>query len=622
MDPIETLLNASVPARFEEAAARFAGRVALKRGEATLSYESLNQAANRLAHSILDQRGEGMEPAGLFVDQGFAAVTGILGILKAGKFYVPLDKSHPPARLAAILEDSGASLVVTDNRNFPLVGNLGSGPMDVTNLEALSPGLPATNPNLEVPPDAFLNIMYTSGSTGKPKGALQNQRNLLHAVYAGLQYSARSPEDRCLLLTSYSFGASAALIFSTLLTGGVLVIMNLKEDGIDRLPDLLLQEGITHYHSVPTVFRHLLGSLKPHQKIPAMRHIALGGEPVFHKDLELFKQHFSEGCKLRVGLGTTENYLATYFIMDHQTEMTAAVIPAGYPVHGLKVSILDPDGKPLPPGEAGQIAIQSRYLAPGYWRLPELTRSVYLPDPSGGEERIHLTGDLGKLSEDCCLEHLGRMDFMVKIRGYKVEPVEVEAAILEQPEIREAVVVGLEKRPGELSLVAYMIPTEDAKVSIQVLRERLLAKLPDYMVPVDFIVMERFPMLPFGKVDLRALPSPWRESEKTVPALAGPRTPVEQRLVLIFCEVLGRTQVGIDQNFFELGGSSLAAAEAVTRIREELQIDLSVSDLLESSTIAGLAERCALHAERSDDQGEISMDDEALKRALDLLEKF
>jgi amino acid adenylation domain-containing protein len=622
MDSIESLLQLAVPARFEEAASCYAGRVALKRSESSLTYETLDRAANRLAHALLNELGEGQEPVALLVDQGLAAVLGILGILKAGKFYVPLDKGHPPARLVTILEDSGASLVLADNRNFPLAERLVSGGSRRMNLEALDPALPEHSPNLTLTPDAFLNIMYTSGSTGKPKGALQIQRNLLHAVYAGFEYSPRSAEDRFLLLTSYSFGASAAMIFSTLLTGGLLVIANLKEDGIDRLPDMLVQEEITHFHSVPTVFRHLLGSMKPGQKIPSVQHIALGGEAVYRKDFEAFKGHFSEGCKLRVGLGTTENYLATHFMMDHGSEISSPVVPVGYPVHGVKVSILDPNGKPLPPGETGQIAIQSRFLAPGYWRLPELTRSVYLPDPSGGEERIHLTGDLGKLSADGCLEHLGRMDLLLKVRGHRVEPVEVEAAILEQPGIRETVVVGLEKQPGEMSLVAYFIPENGSAVSISTLRANLREKLPEYMIPTHFVPLERFPMLPFGKIDLRALPLPEEDRVEKRPALSGLRLPFEQSVALIFGEVLDKEMSDPDQSFFELGGNSLSAAQVVIRIREELGVEMSITDLVEAPTAGELAARIGRQKERNLGQAVNPPDDETLRRALDLLEKF
>jgi amino acid adenylation domain-containing protein len=620
MDPVETQLRSSAPACFEEAANRFTDRIALKRGAATLTYAALNRAANRLAHAILRARGEGQEPLALLVDQGFGAVVGILGILKAGKFYVPLDKGHPPARLATILEDAGAPLVIADQRNLTFAENLADGRSQCLNLDTQDSDLSEQNPDLSLGPDAYLNIMYTSGSTGKPKGALQIQRNLLHAVYAGFEYSPRSCEDRFLLLTSYSFGASAAMIFSTLLTGGLLVIANLKEDGIDRLPELLIQEQITHFHAVPTVFRHLLGSLKPGQQIPFVRHIALGGEAVYRKDLEWFKQHFSEGCKLRVGLGTTENYLATQYMMDHGSEVPGPIVPVGYPVHGFKISILDPDGKALPAGEVGQIAIQSRFLAPGYWRLPELTRSVYLPDPSGGDERIHLTGDLGKLSADGCLEHIGRKDLQVKVRGHRVEPVEVEAALLEQPWVREVVVIGWEKDPGETSLVAYFIPADSSPVSISSLRADLRNQLPDYMVPSYFVPLERFPVLPFGKVDLRALPRPEEVREAPEPTSAGSHAPFVRSIALIFGEVLGLKAVGAGQNLFELGGNSLSAAQIVTRIREELQVELSVTDLVEAPTVSGLAARIAQHAGGDRAQAGSPHRGDDLRRSLDQLE--
>jgi acyl carrier protein len=277
---------------------------------------------------------------------------------------------------------------------------------------------------------------------------------------------------------------------------------------------------------------------------------------------------------------------------------------------------------PLPPGEVGQIAIQSRFLAPGYWRLPDLTRSVYLPDPEGGDERIHLTGDLGRLSVDGCLEHIGRKDFMLKVRGHRVEPGEVEAAILEQPGIRQTVVIGLEKPPGEMNLAAYFVPEDSSVISISDLRAGLRHKLPEYMVPVYFVQLERFPMLPFGKIDLRALPLPETAREEQGPAPDGSREPFELTVATIFAEVLGQKRVGSGQNFFELGGNSLSAAQVVTRIRGELQVELSITDLVEAPTAGMLAARILQQVKAGSSQAGKSPADESLRRALDLLEKF
>lgn len=602
----------SVPACFEAAAARYPDRPAVQRQDQVFTYDALNRAANRLAHAILAERGPCPEPVTILLEQSPAAIIAILGILKAGKIYVPLDRSHPPARQAIILDDSQATLLVTNRRNLAAAEALAGARLPRLALDALSPILPETNPAVAIAPDPLLNIMYTSGSTGRPKGAIQTHRNLLHAVFASFEYSPRSCEDRFLLLTSYSFGASAFSIFTTLLSGGTLVIYSLREDGIDRLADCFTREAITHVHAVPTVFRHLLATLAPDQRFPAMRHVALGGDPVYRRDVELFWQHFPQTCVLRNGFGTTENYLATRLLLYDNSPVTSSIIPVGYPVRENRILILGPTGEQLGPGEVGEIAFQSSFLSPGYWNQSELTKLVYRPDRAGGNARLYLTGDLGRLRPDGCLEHLGRKDSQAKIRGHRVEPGEVEAALLECPGVQEAVVVGVEQQPGDLSLVAYLVPSVQPPPTTGDLLAALAARLPDTMIPSAFVVLDRLPMLPFGKVDVSALPAPDRSRPPLATSFVPPGTPMEQALARIWSEILGREPIGIHDNFFELGGHSLAAAQLAGRVRQELQVDLAVRTVFEAPTVAALAAHIAA-------DGQVPLDPTALERALHLL---
>lgn len=649
-------VESSVPARFEEMVAGYPDRVALQsRAQAgagsmepglgtALTYESLNRSANRLAHALLAQLGPRSEPVAILAEQGLTVVVAILGALKAGKIYVPLDPSHPPVRLAAILRDSSASVLVTNGANQGLASSLieGADPAPVVfDLDDLDRDLPSTNPGLVISSLRFLNIMYTSGSTGQPKGAVQTHGNLLHMVYASLDYSPRTAQDRLLQVASFSMGASAATLFSTLLTGGTVVIYDLKRNGIDGLAAALSEEEISHVQSVPTVFRHLLHSLKPGQIFPAMKHVALGGEPVYRSDFELFKKHFLPGCKFRVGLGTTENYLSTRNILDHDTKVTTRVVPVGRAVHGGKPFVLrapcisSSSADQLAQGEVGEIGFESPYLSPGYWRRPKATAASYRPAPEGTGERIYLFGDLGRLLPGGDLEHLGRRDSQIKVRGHRVEPAEVEAALLEIDGVEEAVVMGRELRPGETRLIGYVVPAapdknvhsiperqvrsveEDVPVeqvlTSSTLRAAVARVLPDYMVPAAYVVLDRLPLLPFGKVNVNALPLP----ELTRPDLATEYVPpqnwLEQALEQIWSEVLGVQGLGVRDSFFELGGHSLAAATVAGHIAEELGADLPASALFESPTIADLATRIMAV------MGESLEDGEPLDRALQLL---
>lgn len=610
-------LEKPVAGYWERMVDRYPDRVAVQRGDRLLTYAELNRTANRLAHGILAARGHGQEPVAMLVEPGISAVVAILGILKAGKAYVALDNTHPIPRLTTILEDSRASLLLCSMASRDRARTLALGQVELLDLDGMEAGLPAENPGQAAGAGALLNVMYTSGSTGRPKGAMQTHRNLLHAVAASMEFSPRNPKDRFLQLTSFSMGASAATMFQTLLTGGRLVIYDLRTDGFDRLADQLVQQEITHTHCVPTVFRHLLAGLKEGQVFPAMRHIALGGEPVYRTDVEKFKRHFLPGCRLRVGFGTTENYLSTRNILDHTSEIASPVVPLGHPVDGVRILILDPAGEPVPDGEVGEIGVQSRFLSPGYWHRPEITEQAYRPDPAGGDERIYLTGDLGRLLPDGSMEHLDRKDRQVKIRGHRVETGEIEVALLECPGVLEAVVSGRQRGKADVALVAYVV-LEDGQSSSD-LRAALANKLPDYMWPATVMVLDRLPLLPFGKVDLKALPEPGAYLSRPATPFVAPRTPTEESLAAIWCAVLERNTVGVEQNFFELGGNSLLASQVTSRIREELGVDLPLRAIFETPTIASLAiQVLALNGSSAESQKSPGMD-EALQRARRLL---
>jgi acyl carrier protein len=280
--------------------------------------------------------------------------------------------------------------------------------------------------------------------------------------------------------------------------------------------------------------------------------------------------------------------MARYFL-DEETPISGHVLPVGYPAEDKEILLLDEDGAELGDDAVGEIAVRSRYLAPGYWRRPDLTAAVFRPDPAGGPERIYRTGDLGRRLPDGCLLHLGRKDFQVKIRGFRVEGAEVEGALLSLPQVREAVVVAREDRPGERRLVAYLVPTARPAPTVSVLRKALADALPDYMVPTAFVVLDAVPKTPGGKVDRRALPAPGRARPDLDQPLVAPRTPVEAALCALWRDVLGLDEVGIHDNFLDLGGHSLAVSQIVARVSETLHVDLPLRTVFETPTVAALA---------------------------------
>jgi amino acid adenylation domain-containing protein len=582
-------IEQSIPDRFEHMVARHPERPAVKTGNLALTYAGLNQMANRVARAILARCGEGAEPVALLLAQGAPNIAAILGVLKAGKFYVPLDPMYPPARLSYMLEDSQAHLIVTDAQHLPVAEAGGRRKQQVLNLDELQAGFADENLGSTLGPDTLANLLYTSGSTGAPKGVLHNHRNVLHMVRNACNGFHLCAEDRLSLLYSPSVASAARTVFSALLNGATVLPYNLREAGLAGLSSWLIQEEITCYNSVATVFRHFARTLTGEEHFPSLRLIVLGSETIYKSDVELYRQHFPPTCLFVATLGATEiTHIRRYFV-DQEVPLPDSVVPVGYPEEGVQVLLLDESGQEVRVDAVGQIAVKSRALSLGYWHRPDLTQARFLPDPNGGDERIYLTGDLGRMHDDGCLMHVGREDFQVKIRGHRVEVGEIETALLDHPGVKEAVVIAHEDSRGEKRLAGYLVASQELTPSTSMLREFLAVKLPDYMLPTTFMFLDALPPTLSGKVDRRALPPPREEDDAPDSTWVAPRTPLESALAEMWSQVLGRTHVGIHDNFFELGGHSLIATQVVARLQATFQIELPLGRLFELPTIAELA---------------------------------
>jgi amino acid adenylation domain-containing protein len=587
--PVEEI-ERSVPSRFEDIVRRYPARLALKSGAQALTYDELNRSANRLARAVLEQHEEGEKPVALLLEHSASAILAILAVLKAGKFYLPLDPTYPVPRLAGILSDSQTSLIISDRPHLSLAEEIAPAGSQLLNIDALQGSANGDNLSISIPPpESLFNLAYTSGSSGRPKGVLQTHRNIIHNTREATHLLKFDREDRFALIMPITFGASASDIFGALLNGASLFLFDPRKQGLGELIHWLRQEQISVYHSVPTVYRHMLGRLGDTETIPSVRVIELGGEPVLKHDIELFKKHFSDQCVLMNDLGTTETYLASAYLVDKSSEITGPTVPVGFALGGREVLVFDENGRAAEPGEIGEIAIKSRYLSPGYWQQPDLTAAVFLPDHEGGEERIYLMGDLGRLSPEGYLEYLGRKDDLVKIRGQRVETAEVETALLDLEVVREAVVVAQKGSNGDNRLVAYLIPVGEPP-NVSDLRRDLMEKFPEHMVPSAFVTMERFPLLPFGKVDRRALPPPDTSRPNLKVPYEPPHTQTQARLADLFAQVLRLDQAGIHDDFFELGADSLLATQLVARIQDEFRVSLPIASLFETPTVAGLAQ--------------------------------
>ena len=581
----------SVATRFEAQVALYPQRLALHAGEIQFTYQTLNQAVNRLAHALLKRRGEAAEPVALLLEQGAAPVVAVMGVLKAGKFYVPLDPSYPLARIQYVLEDSIAQVIVTHNQHLSLAQTLAKDRLQIINIDALEADLPSEDPGLTLSPDATAYLMYTSGSTGQPKGVMENHRNLLHHILRLTNSLHICRDDKQTLLRSYTFNGSVRDIFGSLLNGASLHPLNLEREGLGKLAGWLVQEGITTYRSVVSTFRNFAGHLDGRASFPYLRLIHVGGEPVTQRDVALFKANFSEECILVNGLGITETGSVRHFYIRKGSNIESSFVPVGYPVQDMSVMLLDEEGQEVKTGQVGEIAVKSRYLSPGYWHKPDLTQARFRPDPKGGAERIYLTGDLGRMLADGCLIYLGRKDFQVKVRGHRIEIAEIEAALLALETVKEAIVVAHEDGAEGQRLVAYLVPSQQPGSTVSALRQKLTELLPLYMIPPTFIMLETLPMLPTGKINRQALPLPETRRPHVANSFVAPRTPVEEALAELWSQVLRIDPVGVTDNFLELGGDSLLATQIVSRMRQIFGIEFSLPLFFKDLTVAGLAQR-------------------------------
>jgi amino acid adenylation domain-containing protein len=599
-------IEQSIPARFESIVRRYPDRIAVRSNNQTLSYSQLNRLANRIARGILDRCGEGQEPVGLLVTEGAPMIAAILGVLKAGKFFVPMDPSFPRARIVPIAEDSQAGSIVTDNENLSLATELTVKKRPVINMDGLDADISSDNVGLPLAPDAFAYVIYTSGSTGEPKGIVQNHRNTLHVTMTYTNIVHICADDRVTLLFSAATSAGAYGIFRALLCGATLYPFQVKAQGIARLAEWLVQHKITIYSSVPTLFRHLCESVSEQYEFPHLRLIELLGEPVYKKDVDSLKRHFSHRCFLANWSGSTEAGVVRCHIVNWGTLIDSDILPAGYAVPDREVQLLDEDGREAAMGQVGEIAVRSRYLSTGYWRKPERTRTVFLTDRTGSEERIYLTGDMGRMLPGGCLLQLGRKDDEVKVRGQRVELAGIEVALLRHPEIQEAAVIARDDLHGDKRLIAYVVSKAVGAARPNDLREFLRQRFPDYMVPGIFVRLDALPLLPNGKVDRQALPIPDNSRPELGTPYVIPSSLVESELARIWAEILFVDGVGIHDNFFELGGHSLAATRVVSQVIEKFQTEIPLQSLFQSPTVAEMAAVITQSQAKKLDQGDLN----------------
>jgi len=548
-----------------------------------LTYQELNHWANQLAHH-LQALGVGPETlVGIHVERSLEMVVGLLGILKAGGAYVPLDPAYPKERLAFMLEDAQVPVLLTQERLLPQL------PRCEAQVVCLDAGWDAItrereeNPGIRVNGDHLAYVIYTSGSTGRPKGVQILHRSLVNCLNSTSQKVGLTDQDTLLAVTTLSFDIAGLEIFLPLVVGARVIVVSreVASDGTQLLKKLT-DSGATAMQATPATWRLLLraGWLGSNRF-----KVLCGGDTLSQ---ELAGELLNRGCSVWNLYGPTETTIwsATYLV-----ERKEGAIPIGKPIGNTQIYLLDCNLQPVPVGVPGEIYIGGYGLARGYLNQPALTAEKFIPNLFNGERggRLYKTGDLARYLPDGAIEFLGRTDYQVKISGYRIELEEIEVVIAQHSTVRETVVTVLEDEPGDKRLVAYVVCNQGQIPGTDELHRFVKEKLPTYMVPSAFVILDALPQTPNGKVDRRALPAPDWTRPELESAFVAPVSPIEKVLAGIWAEVLGLERVGIHDNFFDLGGHSLLGTRVISRVLNTLGVEVPLRSLFEVPTVADMA---------------------------------
>ncbi len=590
---------------FEARAAERPEAPALSLGERRLGYGELNAWANRLAH-VLRAHGVGPDTVvGIAVERSLEMVVGLLAVLKAGGAYVPLDPAYPAERLGGMIEDSGMGLVLTQAALLPRL--------------PLPPGLPAlclsadgadlaeqSAENLDATPDPrnLAYVMFTSGSTGRPKGVGIEHRALARHTRVSVEFFDLRPDDRVLQFSTFNFDGFVEQLYPALTLGASVVLRGPELWDSETFRATLLAESISVV-DVTTAYWFMLArdfAAAGPRSLGRLRRVHAGGEAMPVEGLALWRRAGLAGVRLLNTYGPTE---ATVTVTCHDcTDYVGGAralpthLPIGHVLPGRAIHILDAGLQPAPIGVTGELTIGGDLLARGYFGRPGLTAERFVPDPFGAQPggRLYRTGDLARYREDGGIEYAGRLDHQVKIRGFRIEPGEIEARLLEQPDVREALVIALGE-PGRLQLAAYLAPIDSSLLEDDEalaawrasLQERLRRGLPDYMVPTHLVALPRLPLSPNGKLDRKALPAP--DSRVVQATHRPPASEAQRQVAAIWREVLRLERVGLDDDFFGLGGHSLLATQVVSRLRQRLACEVPLRALFERPRLEDFVER-------------------------------
>ncbi|MEA5561957.1 non-ribosomal peptide synthase/polyketide synthase [Planktothrix agardhii] len=583
---------------FEEQAERTPDAIAVVFENQQLTYAELNDRANQLAHYLRKLGVKPDELVGICLERSLDMIVGLLAILKVGGAYVPIDPDYPQERISFMLQDTQVKIILTceslqnslqNHQTIVICLDKDWQQINQASLENL---------NSTVSADNLAYVIYTSGSTGIPKGVIVTHQ-AVNRLVLNTNYIQFTPDDRVVQASNIAFDAATFEIWGALLNGAKIIIIAKSVLLSPQELALSLKENQISVLFLTTAFFNQLANLVP-QAFSSLRCLLFGGEAVEPKWVQEVLEKGAPQRLLHV-YGPTENTTFSSWYLVENVASTATTIPIGKAIANTQIYLLDKNLQPVPIGVVGELHIGGMGLAKGYLNRPELTQEKFIPNPFEKDEvipptplnkdgnepsKLYKTGDLARYLPDGNIEYLGRIDNQVKIRGFRIELGEIEALLNQNEDVQSACVIAREDNPGDKRLVAYLVPQPEIILTIDEIRQFLKAKLPDYMVPNAFVILEALPLTPNGKIDRRALPVPDLQSQGEYIA---PRNPIEEKMAQIWAEVLKLKRVSIEDNFFELGGHSLLATQAISRLQETFEIVLPLRYLFESQTIAQLS---------------------------------
>ncbi|QHI35412.1 Tyrocidine synthase 3 [Kordia antarctica] len=587
-----TEVTQNIAARFENQVEKYPNNIAVHCKDKNISYRSLNNYANQLAQHILTNVTNKTKRIALLLGHDERCVIGMLGVLKSGYGYVPIDINNPTNRIEYILQDSDCNVIICsdDTQEKALQLQAIQPELRILTLSKNQEEVATANLNKSIAPQTEAYVLYTSGSTGMPKGVLQIQKNVLHYIRVYTNEVHISENDKLSVFSTYTFDASVKDIYGAILNGATVCIYDIIENGLQQLPTWLALQKVTIIHMVPTLYRHFIKSLPKEEKIHTVRLLDLGGEACYKSDVELFKEYFPKDAFLINDYGPTEATIVSQKFVTNNTEITRNNLSLGKPVTETEVFIWDEANHELGIYQEGEIVFKSEYLSLGYLNKEEQTKKVFLAS-ADGKSRIYKSGDIGRKLPNGEIEFLNRRDSQVKLNGQRIELSEIEYQLEQLENIKQVVVLVNTINETEY-LTAYVQTVQTITITAEDIKRLLNEQLPNYMIPSIFMFMDEFPLTRTGKISRKELPLPELSNLKTKEYIA-PENETEQTIVNIIAEALSipSKEIGIHDSFFELGATSIKILELTNLVNQKLETKLRPIDFFQSPSVHAITNK-------------------------------